>query len=241
MSKKPSKTSLVFIAFKKTLNNCFPVLNHLSVKFGFYFLGFCFLILFFISVFFPHLNTVETEFFSFYGLLIYCFLIFAHVFNVFIIPYYGYKKVYGSSVPDFWDFIAKTVYPLVIAHIKATGLILLFALLFLFPGIYKKIRLSFINEAVFFDREKPGSALKKADQCARSFFWPLLLFLSFSTLLYFFSSYAVNKALSHPDLPKLLSSSVKLTVFFYLSCFILLWRTFFYFEIKTFKGEAISL
>jgi len=239
--KKP-KISLIFKAFKRALKSSVSVLKVLSLKFGFYFLGLGFLILFLVSVFFPqHLTELKSQSFNLYSLFISSLLAFSHAFTIFIIPYYAYKETYKSPVPNFWDFISRTVYPIVIAHIKAILLILLFCLLLIVPGLYKKIRFSFINETVFFDRESSGSDLKKADQSTRSFFWPLVLFGSLSILLSTPFTYISDRLFSFMNLPDFLIASLKLVIVFYVTCFMILWKTFLYFEIKKFKGESISL
>ena len=243
MDKKTFKTALIFIAFKKALKTSPIILKILSLNFGFYFLGLSFLIFFLFSVFFPKYSNAQgsISFLSLDAILVFAVLSFASAFNIFIIPYYAYKEVYNSSVPNFWDFISRTIYPIVIAHIKAILLILLFTLLLIIPGVYKKIRFSFLNETVFFDSEKADSNLKKADQSTRSFFWPLVLFLFLSFLFSTFFVYGGNQTISFLSLPVFLFSSLKLVVSFYVSCFLILWRTLFYFEIKKFKGESISL
>ena len=242
MDKKIFKTSLIFIAFKKALKNS-SILKSLSLKFGFYFLGLSFFIFFIFSVFLPEYSNMQNSrsFLSLDAILVFSLLSLSSAFNIFIIPYYAYKETYNSSVPDFWDFISRTIYPIVIAHIKAILLILLFALLLIIPGVYKKIRFSFLNETVFFDSEKAGSNLKKADQSTRSFFWPLVLFLFLSFLFSAFFVYGANQTISFLNLPVFLFSSLKLVVSFYVSCFLILWKTLFYFEIKKLKGEPISL
>ena len=238
MNQKQKKLPLIFIAFKKALNDAPSIFKLLSVNFGFYFLGLGFLALFLFSFFFS--NVATSSFLSLNGVVVFCLLTLSHVFNVFIIPYYAYKKIHSPSVPVFWDFISRTVYPLVIAHIKATLLILLFFLLLIVPGIYKKIRFTFLNETVFFDGERSGSSLKKADQSTISFFWPLILFLVLSGFLSVLFAYPINK-IAPLFLPSFLSSSLKLVISFYISCFLILWKTLLYFEIKKFKGESISL
>lgn len=242
MNKKTTKLSLIFISFEKALKTSPIILKILSLNFGFYFLGLSFLIFFLFSVFFPEYSSAQgSSFLSLDAILVFALLRFSKAFNIFIIPYYAYKEEYNSSVPDFWDFISRTIYPIVIAHIKAALLILLFLLLLIIPGIYKSIRFTFLNETVFFDSEKAGSNLKKADQSTRSFFWPLVLFLFLFFLFSAFFVYGGNQLFPLLSLPGLLFSVLKLVVSFYVSCFLILWRVLFYFEIKKFKGESISL
>lgn len=239
---RQSKSSLVFTSFKKAWGKSFQILKPVSFHFGFYFLGLGFLFFFLSSVFFPIDSTAAgAQFFNLNSLLIFSLLSFSHIFTVFMIPYYAYKSIPNSTSPNFWDFISRTVYPIVIAHIKAILVILLFALLLILPGVYKKIRFTFLNETVFFDREKKGSVLKKADQATRAFFWPIVLLLSLSAVGSFCLTSLLSLCLKMAPLPSFLSSILKLATSFYLSCFILLWRVFFYFEIKKYKGESISL
>jgi len=244
MDKKVSRISLPFIAFKKALKNSPAVLKILSLKFGFYFLGVGFFLIFLISVFLSEIFTIQafSEFYGLGNILFFALKSFSYAFTLFIIPYYAYKETYSSlPAPPFWDFISRTVYPVVIAHIKATFLLLFFTLLFILPGIYKRIRWNFLNETVFFENEKPGSALKKSDQTTRSFFWTLVLFLC---LTFVFSSLLprlLGKVMLYLNVPVFIFSSLKLFIVFYLSSFVILWKTHFYFEIKKFKGEPISL
>ena len=228
-----NKTSLIFISFKKTLDSL-SVLKTISFNFGFYFFGVSFLVLFLFSL------MVSKEYLGFLSAFLSPSLLFlSHAFTVFIIPYYAYKKLYDSPAPDFWEFISKTVFPLIIAHIKAFLVIFLFCLLLIIPGIYKAIRFSFLSQTVFFDSNRSHSPLKTADQLTRGFFWPIVLYLiialCFSSILYSF-----NKLL-FSNLPFFLKSSLNLVISFYISCFFILWKNLFYFEIKKFKEESISL
>jgi len=239
---RQSKISLVFISFKKAWTKSPQVLKPVSLNFGFYLLAVSFLFFFLSSGFFSLDSTTgRGQFFNLNSLLNFSLLSFSHIFTVFMIPYYAYKSISNSTSPNFWDFISRTVYPIVIAHIKAILVILLFSLLLILPGVYKKIRFTFLNETVFFDGEKSGSVLKKADQATRSLFWPVLLFLSLSAVGSFCVTSLLSLCLKMSPAPSFLSSILKLATSFYLSCFILLWRSFFYFEIKKFKGESISL
>ena len=224
---------LLLVSFKKSLKLAPLVLKDITLYFGLYFFAVSFLILVILTFALPF--DLSSDFFKHKTIV--KFLVFlSSLFTVFIIPYYCYKYTHGDS-PPFWDFISNTVIPLLFAHIKATFVILFYSLLLIVPGIYKFIRLFFVTESVFFDKEENKSFLKKADKTSQSYFWIIsvfvfLFFISGSSE-YFFS---LVLKISGP-----LSSGVYLLFGFYLSCFMFLWKTMLYFEIKKAKQESISL
>ena len=165
------------------------------------------------------------------------------VFTVFMIPYYAYKKSQGL-VPPFWIFIKEAVWPVVINHIKAFFVILCFCLLIIIPGLYKMIRYTFLTETVLFDsfyRKESRSALKMADKTTRGYFM-LIVFFTLLTL-------CLNLCLKIAEglvagqlffLPLFIKSILVLITGFYMSCFILLFKCQFYFELKKQRKEEIS-
>lgn len=126
---------------------------------------------------------------------------------------------------------------MMIAHIKAIFIILLFLLLLIIPGLYKMIRLSFYSETVLFDKKDQGGFfLKKAQHNAQDYFWPLT-FLAILDFLSFFLIPLITKFFSFEGIVLQMS---QLIIGFYFSCFLILWYSLFFFEVKKKKGEEIS-
>ncbi|MBC6415631.1 MAG: hypothetical protein GDA46_04485 [Bdellovibrionales bacterium] len=226
--------SALILSFKKSLEIAPKVLKDISLYFGFYFLAFCV----FLIILFSFSNYDLNFKFTFLNGL----FVFSKVFTVFMIPYYCYVYTYNQRVP-FWNFISENVSPAILAHIKAFFIILFFLILLIIPGIYKTIRFSFLNESVFFDKERSGSALKKADQASRSYFLPLLGFLILKTFFTIFTIPSLLKFFSSFNSIFLVNLNlfIFIVIIFYLACFVNIWKTLFYFEIKEAKNQAISL
>ena len=220
---------LLLVSLKKSLKTAPLVLKDLSLYFGLYFLASSFLALVILTFILPFdLNSGFVKYKTIVGFLV----ALSQMFTVFIIPYYCYKYTH-ENCPPFWGFIANTVMPLLFAHIKAAFVIVLFTLLLIAPGIYKAIRFYFVTESVFFDKKESKSFLKKADQTSRPYFWIIFLF--------FFLTF-IPGCLKYWLKPSgILSSGILLFCLFYLSCFIILWKTMLYFEIKKAKQESVSL
>ena len=166
-------------------------------------------------------------------------LLLSKVFTVFMIPYYAYKKSQGP-VPPFWIFIKEAVWPVAINHIKALFVILCFCLLIIIPGIYKMIRYTFLTETVLFDslyRREGRSALKMADKTTRGYFMPIVLFIFLSLCLKIAEGLSAGLLFF---LPLFIKSSLVLIVGFYVSCFMILFKCQFYFELKKQRKEEIS-
>ena len=164
-------------------------------------------------------------------------LLLSSLFTVFIVPYYTFKYSQGSA-PKFWDFIRDNIWPVTLAHIKASFVILLFLLLLILPGLYKAIRLHFLTETVLFDKQTQKSAVKQADLNTRGYFWKIILFLTLSSIIGGLLTIPL-KIIAFFN-PNLFLSLLDFIVGFFLNCFFLLWRIQFFFEIKKKKGEEIS-
>ena len=179
----------------------------------------------------------------------------AHAFTVFIIPYYAYKYNYvlkhnnksqdinqgHKHISPFWIFISETVWPVVISQIKVFFIILLYGLLIIIPGAYKAIRYTFVSHTVFFDdsyKQDPNFLLKFADRISRGYFWLIFLFIVLKYIVIFLVSKSVDISLFF--LPSLVKHSLSVIVGLYLSWFILLFQSQFYFELKKARGETIS-
>ena len=228
--------NLLFSTFKKSLKAGPFVLKKVSVYFGFYFLALSFLLLLSLQ---SYLFTEGHSGLSSEKLIQGGLVFFSKIFTVFMVPYYTFKYNGEGANKKFWDFIRDNIWPLVINHIKAFFVILLFLLLLIVPGIYKIIRLTFLTETVFFDekyKESSVSALKQADKVTRGRFWLIICFfiiwIGFNIL---FSLIPLD------FLPYPLKSFFLLIINFYMSCFLLLVKTQFYFELKKEKAEALSL
>ena len=216
----------ILSSFKQSLKFAPAVLKDTTLYFGIYFfvLAVVFLALFKNASSPSRLNQ---------GLL---FL--SSLFTVFIIPYYAFKYSQGS-VPQFWDFIKENVWPAVFAYIKAFFVILLFLLLLILPGLYKGVRFTFLTETVLFDKQSQRSHLKQADFNTRGYFWKIILFFILSGLASLILNSLLKTTLavfgSH-----FFTAWLSLILLFYLQCFLLLWKTMFFFEIKKQRGEEIS-
>ena len=232
--------TLLLSTLKKSLKASPFVFKKVSVYFGFYFLALSFPVLFFLQQgFFPE-NNVGVS------LPLLILALFSKVFTVFIVPYYVFEYNKKSSRQKFWAFIRDKVWPLTFNHIKAFFVILFYSLLLIIPGLYKAVRLTFLTETVFFDeklKENSVSALKQADKVTRGHFFlvaliSVLVFVCF--LIYLIISVWLKRTLFY-SLPVPLENFLSLIIEFYMSCFFLLFKAQFYFELKKQRGEAVSL
>ena len=99
-------------------------------------------------------------------------------FAVFITPYYVKQYNEQGSTEPFKHFVRDNVTALVINHIKKFLLIFLYTLLLVIPGIIKCLRLTFVTQTTFFDKDsKEGrqSALKASQDLTKGFLFPLFL------------------------------------------------------------------
>ena len=219
--------------FGQTLRSYPFVFKKISIYFGIYF--FLLSSLFYAGGHFLF-NLSETNFQTqnlFYFSLP---LLFAHLFLIFMIPYYGYH--YNTqSAPPFWDFIGNKVWPLILNQIKAVFVILFFLLLLIVPGIYKAIRLFFLTETVFFDKN-PGGFLKKTGQCSKGYFWLSFVFIVFTAFIS--GLIGVLSLLCTKALP-IFFALPALCLFFYIKSFMILFKNQLYFQIKKDRGEEVSL
>ena len=215
---------LLLVSFKKSLKPAPLVLKDITLYFGMYLFVVSFSIaLAFDPFFLPHIVELLISL--------------SFLFTSFLTPYYCYKYTHGGP-PPFWGFVSNTAKPVFFANIKATFVILFYFLLLIVPGIYKIIRLFFVTESVFFDKEENKSFLKKADKTSQSYFWILFVFVFLFCFILGSSEYFFSSVLK---ISGLLSFGVYLLFSFYLSCFMFLWKTMLYFEIKKAKQESISL
>lgn len=224
-------------SWAKTTESYFPVLKEINKYFAGYFI-FASLLFLLVLSFSPSFQDSTASFSM--GLVISGLLLLAKAFIVFMIPYYAYKHSKGT-VPPFWTFIKETIWSVLIAHIKAALMILLFFFLLIIPAIYKAVRYTFITETVLFDKfykENPlSSVLKTADNITRAYFWSTALLVFLTILFPALLNALINQI---PLLPLFIKSSLSLIVAFYVSCFVTLLRCQFYFELKEQKGEEIS-
>ena len=223
--------SLILSSFKQGLKYAPHVLKDLSIYFAGYFFVFSFIVLWL----FKFLSSADT--FS-PNILHTALLAIASLFTAFIVPYYAFKYSKGS-VPKFWDFIRDNIWPLIFAYIKAFFVVLLFLILLILPGIYKGIRFSFLTETVLFDKKASKSMLKQADSNTRGYFWQIILFLIVSGIFGFILK-MILKTTSAFLGSHMFIIWINLILAFYIQCFVLLWKTHFFFEIKNKKGEEIS-
>ncbi|MCZ0931612.1 MAG: hypothetical protein OXJ52_00445 [Oligoflexia bacterium] len=227
---------MLFRSFKQSFKFAPAVLKDTTLYFGMYFLvlGSIVLAVFQNSSLLQGLSSSPA---TIQNILSQGMLFLSSIFTVFIVPYYAFKYSQGA-VPKFWDFIRDNIWRVVLAHIKAFFVILLFLLLLIVPGLYKAIRFSFLTETVLFDKQTQRSALKQADSNTRGHFWRIILFFILQGI--------ISALLALPlKIISFSSSNLFLTglgfiFFFYLKCFILLWKIQFFFEIKKQKGEEIS-
>ena len=180
------------------------------------------------------------------------FHLFELCFTIFIVPYFVYafiKKEKGESVIKFRDFIAETVFPLVINHIKTFFVIFAFFLLLIIPGLIKVLRLFFVTQATFFDEDclkKQKSALKASHSLTKGHLGTLILFM----LLYFVFIIAASAlsaipaallAFSFEAAGEIASSSAKDIVIygadFYEKSFSLILTTQLYFALSKAKNQ----
>ena len=219
---------MIVSSFKQALKSAPKVLKDTTVYFGIYFFVFSFLSLALFKNFF------ESSLMS--GFLNQILLFISSLFTVFIIPYYAFKYSQGS-VPKFRDFIRDNIWLVVLNHIKAFFVILLFLLLLILPGIYKALRFSFLTETVLFDKQK--RLLKQADQNTRRFFWKIVLFFIIAGLFSFILGWILKAGLFFLG-SNFFIDWLNLIWLFFLQCFYLLWKINLFFEIKKQKGESIS-
>ena len=218
-------------AFGQTLKSCPFVFKKITVYFGLaFFLGSTLL---YVLAYFLNLSQINLGFQQLFFLSLPLSL--AHIFLAFMVPYYAYHYN-TSSGPDFWDFIGRKVWPLVLSQIKALFVILFFFLLLIVPGAYKAIRLMFLSETVFFDKKEKGSYLKKASRSSQGYFWLSVLFFLFMVLVS-----ALSQALSMQAIKIWLFTFPSLILLFYVKSFIILFKNQLYFQIKKDRGEEISL
>ena len=220
-------------AFKKAWNIFPSVFKDLTLNFGLYYFVLSLLFILFLA------QKSESAVLQSFILLIPVFI--ARCFTAFLVPYYTYKKAFVSaSAPKFWTFISRTVVPFVLVSIKATFVLLFFTILLIIPGLYKMFRLFFINESVFFESGTFRTALRKSDQTTRGFFWWIILFFLL-TIILMRLSFIFQTGPLKSILPGFLLSFLFIVFHFYLSCFVIMWKNLFYFEIKASKDEPISL
>lgn len=228
---------ILISSFNQSLRSTPFVFKMINRYFGLYFIGFGLVILLIFNFYFPF-NQGGLSFFSPATLIQPGLIFLSKIFTVFIIPYYAYKNSQGNVSP-FWTFIAETVWPVVLSHIKAFFIILFFFLLLIIPGMYKAIRYTFLTEAVFFDiscKQGSFSVLKSADKTTRGYFWLIFIFIIF---VYIFSS-LFGLLIKYILPPSLLKEALSFIVYFYIGCFLILFKTQFYFELKKRRGESIS-
>lgn len=233
--------SILLSSFKQSLKSAPYVLKVTHLYFGLYF------IIFFIYVFFslPHILSSEQDVFPFSSIHSIIISSISCFFLSFIIPYYTYKHFKGPDIKPFWSFIKKTFWPVIWNYHIKTNLIILFSLLlFIVPGIYKAVRLSFVPETIFFDnlyRKGQISALKGSDKTTRGYFWPvcLALILTFvlcdtipSLTLFLLKKYSSFQLITNEIIAFILQ--------FHIDFFVLLFYTHFYFELKQKRSESIS-
>lgn len=117
------KKQILGEAFWATFRSAFYVFKKLHIYFAFYYIPFA-LVALFLAYRFLFPPDLERERGLFALLLSYLGIAFA----VFITPYYTRQYNEKSSKPSFWDFVRENVTPLVINHIKALLVILLYAI-----------------------------------------------------------------------------------------------------------------
>ena len=194
---------------------------------------------------------------------------FEYCFIMFIIPYFVYAFINkpegrqtaggrqtgagesGSPVPEFWDFIAAGVWPLVKNHIKAFFVILVFFLLLIIPGIIKCLRLCFVTQAVFFNEgclRQGKSALKASQDLTRGRLRAVALFTVYWLLFMTLCPLLLNSALSLLFFfgsgwlwIDIIKDSIAYGAGFYLSCFSLVLMTQFYFHMLKEKAREGAL
>ena len=225
----PKKFYFITRAFKKAWNISPSVFKDLTLNFGLYY--FALSSFFFIVLVQDSMQKTSSL----------TFATIAMCFSVFLVPYYTYKKVFVSaSVPKFWAFVSRTIVPVVLSIIKSSFILLFFTILLIIPGLYKWIRFFFFKEAVFFESGTVQTALRKSDQTTRGFFWWIVLFFLLTAILIRLSFIFQTGPLKS-ILPGFLVSCLFIVFHFYLSCFVMIWKNLFYFEIKASKDEPISL
>ena len=165
---------------------------------------------------------------------------------IFIVPYYTYKHSKDADIRPFWIFIRETFWPVIWNfYIKTTLVILFFTLLLIIPGLYKAARLSFVNETIFFDnlyKQGQVSSLKGSDKISRGYFWPVLLvcILTFGVLVGFLDYLVPFLMKDYLSFSVLANQVLIFILSFYATCFVSLFYTQFYFELKKQRGEEIS-
>ena len=119
-------------------------------------------------------------------------------FLVFLIPYFVYvylNNKQNKESPLFSDFLKENVFSLVINHIKAFFVILLYLLLLIIPGLIKALRLFFVSQATFFDKDfhkDHRSALKASQETTKGYLFLIFFFF----ILPFVGSFAISSMFS---------------------------------------------
>lgn len=232
--------NILVSSFRQSLKSLPFVFKTVHLYFGVYYIAFSALFLFSLSYFFPSEADV---FLSYIGQTL-GFL--AGGALVFIVPYYTYKKnLKGSDIRSFWTFIRETFWPVIWnLYIKATLVIILFAFLLIIPGLYKAVRLSFVNETIFFDnlyKQRQISALKGSDKTSQGYFWPVCLAIIVTTGLGLFVEYLAPFLIKqYLPVPLFVNQILILVLSFYFTFFAGLFYAQFYFELKKQRGEDIS-
>lgn len=221
-------------SLKQTIKSSPFVLREINRYFGFYFIGFSLFVLFSLGLFLPNSAAgghVSVKIAS----AILDFL--AHIFIVFMIPYYAYKYN-NKNIRPFWTFISETVWPVVVSQIKVALILLFFFLLLIIPALYKYIRYTFVIHTVFFDdlyKQGRLSVLKSADRTSRGYFWLIVLVLFCGFIFKYLPS-----LFKFMPFPSVINNSLSFVFKFYFSCLALLFQSQFYFELKKQREEKIS-
>ena len=227
--------NIIISSFRQSFKSCPIVFKAISLYFGFYFIAFAAILLFTVSYFF------STEIISTRRAL----NALAAIALVFIVPYYTYKYSKNTDIQPFWLFIRKTFWPVVWNfYIKAIFIVSFFSFLLIIPGLYKLARLFFVNETIFFDnlyKKKQISALKGSDRTSQGYFWPILLVSTLVVGGIFFAEFLAPFLMKKYLFISLFGSQTLIFIIkFYIICFLSLFYTQLYFEIKKRKEEHIS-
>ena len=234
--RKLERKKVIKEAFSNTLDSLSFVFKNLTLYFAIYYISLAVAILFSIYALFP---------FASFGMMRIFFPMLlnmaAMAFTIFITPYYVRLYQEKSSQESFWDFVKETVMALVINHIKKVCVVFLYILFLIVPGIVKAVRLIFVTQTTFFDkdcREGRLSALKASSDLTKGFFWPLILVFICVGALISLSSMLVKFGLKQlfaglDGLPfSAIVDSLGLTADFYISNLMLIFVTQLYFSLR---------
>ena len=236
-----NRKGIIKEAFKKTVDSSPWVLKKLNSSFAVYYIPFAITFLFLAYTFwFPPSFALARYVMP--SLLVMVGMAFAS----FLTPYYVRQYNEQGSTEPFKDFVRDNVTALVINHIKKFLSILLHSLLLIIPGIIKCIRLTFVTQTTFFDKNcKEGrlSALKASQDLTKGFLWPLCLALiavflgmtGISMLLKFTLKWILASS-SNPVLSSI-TDGFGLTIDFYFHNLALIFMTQLYFSLKTARSE----